>query len=109
LFPIRLGSIGNTQIFNITPRVLIDNNASNSHTVIEINGLDRPGLLYEVTDTITNNELQISSAKISTYGEQVVDVFYVKDYFGMKIEHPVRLKYLRDALLITLKGAVVAA
>ena len=85
------------------PRVLIDNNASRSHTVIEVNGRDRPGLLYEVTRELTRLNLQVSSAKISTYGEKVVDVFYVKNLFGHKIEHPVKLDEIRAAL-----GAVLA-
>ena len=107
--PTHSGGSLRTQLFTVTPRVLIDNKASNTHTVLEINGLDRPGLLYDVTDAITNSELQISAAKISTYGEQVVDVFYVKDNFGMKVEHPSRLDRLRVALLSVLQDAVAAA
>jgi [protein-PII] uridylyltransferase len=77
-------------MFVVPPRVLVDNEASASHTVIEVNGRDRPGLLFELTRALTNLSLQISSAKISTYGEKVVDVFYVKDLFGHKIEHPTK-------------------
>ena len=106
---VRAGRIGRPQVFNVTPRVLIDNRASNTHTVLEVNGLDRPHLLYDLTDAITNEELQISSAKISTYGEQVVDVFYVKDGFGVKVEHPSRLDRLRAALLSALEDSAVAA
>ena len=73
-----------TRVFTVQPRVLIDNEASRTHTVIEINGRDRPGLLYDVTRALTNLGLQISSARISTYGERAVDVFYVKDVFGLK-------------------------
>ena len=46
---------------------------------------DRPGV-------------QISSAKITTYGEKVVDVFYVKDIFGLKIEHESKIREIREAL-----------
>jgi len=83
----------------VPPRVLVDNAASATHTVIEVNGRDRPGLLYEVTRAITDLGLQISSAKISTYGERVVDVFYVKDVFGMKVEHDAKLDAIRERLL----------
>jgi len=86
-------------LFPVPPRVLIDNAASATHTVIEVNGRDRPGLLYEVTRAITDLGLQISSAKISTYGERVVDVFYVKDVFGMKVEHEAKLEAIRARLL----------
>jgi [protein-PII] uridylyltransferase len=91
-----------TDIFTVTPRVLIDNKASAAHTVIEVNGRDRPGLLFEVTRALTGINLQISSAKISTYGEKVVDVFYVKNIFGLKVEHEGKLKEIRDTLLAVL-------
>jgi [protein-PII] uridylyltransferase len=91
-----------TRVFTVPPRVLIDNNASRTYTVIEVNGRDRPGLLYEVTGALTQLNLQISSAKISTYGEKVVDVFYVKDLFGHKIEHERRLGDIRERLTVAL-------
>jgi [protein-PII] uridylyltransferase len=87
-----------TSIFTVPPRVLIDNQASGSHTVIEVNGRDRPGLLWEVTRELTRLSLQVSSAKISTYGEKVVDVFYVKNLFGHKVEHPQKLDEIRTTL-----------
>ena len=80
-----------TLVFTVAPRVLVDNKASASHTVIEVNGRDRPGLLFELTRALTGLNLQVSSAKISTFGEKVVDVFYVKDLFGHKVEHPAKL------------------
>jgi [protein-PII] uridylyltransferase len=85
-------------VFTVPPRVLIDNLASRSHTVIEVNGRDRPGLLWEVTRELTRLSLQVSSAKISTYGEKVVDVFYVKNLFGHKVEHEQKLAEIRTAL-----------
>ncbi len=88
-----------TQVFKVAPRVLIDNKASRTHTVIEVNGRDRRGLLHDVTRALTETSVQISSAKVSTYGESVVDVFYVKDLFGMKIEQAEKLKRIKAALL----------
>src|SRR5262249_3346643 len=73
-------------VFPVVPRVLIDNNASATHTVIEVNGRDRPGLLFRLTSALSDLKLQISSAKISTFGQRAVDVFYVKDLYGLKIE-----------------------
>ncbi len=87
-----------TRAFTVAPRVLIDNKASASHTVIEVNGRDRPGLLFEVTRELTRLSLQVSSAKISTYGEKVVDVFYVKNLFGHKVDHPAKLAEIRATL-----------
>jgi [protein-PII] uridylyltransferase len=88
-----------TRVFTVPPRVLIDNKASLTHTVIEVNGRDRPALLFDVTRALTGLNLQISSAKISTYGEKVVDVFYVKDLFGHKVEHEKKLKDIRERLI----------
>jgi [protein-PII] uridylyltransferase len=87
-----------TQVFTVAPRVLVDNRASASHTVVEVNGRDRPGLLFELTRALTGLNLQVSSAKISTYGEKVVDVFYVKNLFGHKVEHPAKLAEIRGTL-----------
>jgi len=91
-----------TRHFQVTPRVLIDNEASSTHTIIEINGRDRPGLLYDVTRALTKLSLQIANAKISTYGHKVIDVFYVKDIFGLKITEAPKRKRIRDALLVAL-------
>ncbi|MDG2205773.1 MAG: ACT domain-containing protein, partial [Alphaproteobacteria bacterium] len=91
-----------TEVFTVPPRVLIDNNASNALTVIEINGRDRPGLLYDVTQALTDEGLQISSAHISTFGERVVDVFYVKDVFGLKMDSETKTRAVRNRLLDTI-------
>jgi len=88
-----------TQVFKVPPRVIFDNKASASHTVIEVNGRDRPGFLHDVTSTLTALGLQIVSAHISTYGERVVDVFYVKDVFGLKLETSPKLHKLEQRLL----------
>ena len=82
----------------VPPRVLVENEVSRTHTVIEVNARDRPGLLYDVTRTLTSLGLQISSAKISTYGLRAVDVFYVKDIFGLKITHTAKLRDIRRRL-----------
>ena len=91
-----------TRVFTVAPRVLVDNKVSGSHTVIEVNGRDRPGLLFELTRALTRLNLQVSSAKISTYGEKVVDVFYVKDLFGHKVEHPAKLAEIQRTLEVVL-------
>ena len=57
-----------------------------------------PGLLHALTRELTRLSLQVSSAKISTYGEKVVDVFYVKNLFGHKIDQPDKLAEIRAAL-----------
>ena len=88
-----------TSVFQVPPAVIIDNKASAGHTVIEVNGRDRPGLLHDVTARLTGLGLQIASAHVSTYGERVVHVFYVRDVFGSKIERDEKLKDIHDGLL----------
>jgi [protein-PII] uridylyltransferase len=96
-------------VFPVVPRVLIDNNASATNTVIEVNGRDRPGLLYRLTSALTELKLQISSAKISTFGQRAVDVFYVKDLYGLKVAADPRLKSIRARLLEALQPRAAAA
>jgi [protein-PII] uridylyltransferase len=103
------GLTNRTRVFKVPPRVLIDNKASTTHTVIELNGRDRPGLLYDVTRALTNLSLQISSAKISTYGEKAIDVFYVKDVFGLKITHESKLAQVREKVLTALSDPIADA
>lgn len=86
-------------VFKVPPRVIVDNKASSAYTLLELNGRDRPGLLYDLTAAMTRTGLQIASAHISTYGERVVDVFYVKDVFGLKVGHERKLEQVRSELL----------
>ena len=82
---------------------MLYNDLSNSHSIIEVNGKNRPGLLYKLTKEIKSLGLQIQSASVSTYGDKVVDVFYVKDIFGMKIDSKTRedviIRSLKEILL----------
>ncbi len=94
-----------TNVFKVPPRVLIDNEASQTHTVIEVNGRDRVGFLHDITNALTQAGLQVASAHISTYGERVVDVFYVKDIFGLKMEQKNKIEAVRQALLDVLETA----
>ncbi|HRW14524.1 [protein-PII] uridylyltransferase [Amaricoccus sp.] len=71
--------------FVVPTRVHFDNTASDIYTLIEVETRDRPGLLYDLARTLTANSISIASAIIATYGKQAVDVFYVKDLFGLKL------------------------
>jgi [protein-PII] uridylyltransferase len=85
--------------FHVAPEVSIDNALSNRQTVIEVSGLDRPGLLYDLTTALGKLNLNIASAHIATFGEKAVDVFYVTDLTGTKVNHPSRQAAIRRALL----------
>jgi [protein-PII] uridylyltransferase len=90
--------------FPIEPRVDIRNTLSNRFTVIDVSGLDRPGLLSEITGKLSDLSLDIASAHITTFGEKVIDTFYVTDLTGAKIENPMRVQAIRTALTATLEG-----
>jgi [protein-PII] uridylyltransferase len=100
----RAGKHSQTQAFTIPPQVVIDNQAAEKSTVVEVTGLDRPGLLYDLTTVIGRLNLNIVSARIVTFGEKAVDVFYLTDLTGGKILQPRRQAELRESLLATLGG-----
>jgi [protein-PII] uridylyltransferase len=93
-----------TSAFTITPKVHFDNEASQIASVIEVEGLDRPGFLYDVTQALFEAGLSISASMIATYGERAVDVFYVRDGFGHKIRHPQRIADVTERLKKALAG-----
>jgi [protein-PII] uridylyltransferase len=90
---------GRALAFSVAPRVIIDNSPSNKYTVIEINGLDRVGLLHGLTEALFHLNLNIASAHIVTYGEKAIDVFYVTDLTGAKITSDTRQAAIEKSLL----------
>jgi len=90
--------------FSVEPRVVIDNDSSNKHTVIELTGLDRVGLLHDLTEALFSLNLNIASAHITTYGERAVDVFYVSDLTGAQILNTDRQNNIVEVLSQALAG-----
>ena len=84
--------------FKVPTHITFDNEGSEIYTIIEVDTRDRPGLLYDLTRTLANNNIYINSAVIATYGEQVVDTFYVKDMFGLKFYSEAKQKALEKKL-----------
>ncbi|MBY0382132.1 MAG: [protein-PII] uridylyltransferase [Xanthobacteraceae bacterium] len=85
--------------FVVEPEVAINNQWSEFYTVIEVSGLDRPGLLYQLTTAISKLSLNIGSAHIATFGERARDVFYVTDLMGAQITAPTRQAAIKRALV----------
>ncbi len=85
--------------FAIEPEVMIDNNLSRRYTVVEVSGLDRPGLLRDLTASLSSLKLNIGSAHIVTFGEKAVDSFYVTDLTGLKINASARQAAIKRRLL----------
>ena len=84
--------------FTVPTNITFDNDGSDIYTMIEVDTRDRPGLLYDLTRTLADNHVYIASAVIATYGEQVVDTFYVKDMFGLKFFSDAKMKSLEKKL-----------
>jgi [protein-PII] uridylyltransferase len=90
---------GRVKAFVVEPEVTINNQWSELYTVIEVSGLDRPGLLYQLTTALSKLNLNIASAHVATFGERARDVFYVTDLLGAQITAPTRQAAIRSALL----------
>jgi len=89
--------------FRVPTSITFDNEGSEIYTIIEVDTRDRLSLLHDLTRTLANANVYISSAVIATYGEQVVDTFYVKDMFGLKFHSESK----RNALERKLREAIV--
>jgi [protein-PII] uridylyltransferase len=90
---------GRIRAFALEPSVTINNQWSHRYTMVEVTGLDRTGLLYEMTTTLSKLNLNIASAHVATFGERVVDVFYVTDLMGAQITSPTRQAAIKRALI----------
>lgn len=90
--------------FRVPTKIVFDNEGSDIYTIIEVDTRDRPGLLYDLTRTLAANNIYIASAVIATYGVQVVDSFYVKDMFGLKLH----AKSKQESLEKKLRAAIEA-
>jgi [protein-PII] uridylyltransferase len=95
---------GRLKAFSLETNVIVDNQGSNQFTVVEVSGIDRPGLLYDLTRALSDLNLNIASAHICTFGERAVDVFYVTDLTHQKIVNPARQGAIRRRLRTAFDG-----
>ncbi|MEH2480306.1 [protein-PII] uridylyltransferase [Nitrobacteraceae bacterium AZCC 2146] len=95
----RAAGKGKLRPFVVEPEVTLNNQWSDRYTVIEVSGLDRPGLLYQLTTAISKLNLNIASAHVATFGERARDVFYVTDLLGAQINAPTRQAAIKRALI----------
>jgi [protein-PII] uridylyltransferase len=105
----RAAGRGRARPFVVESEVIINNQWSDRYTVIEVSGLDRPGLLYELTTAISKLNLNIASAHVATFGERARDVFYVTDLLGAQVTAPTRQAAIKSALLHLLATDETAA
>lgn len=92
------------EIFTVEPVVRVELEASEDASVVEAEGLDRPGLLYELAHAVSDLNVAITSAHIATYGERAVDVFYLCDRAQKKITEPKVLGQIEKRLLAVLSA-----
>ncbi|MBI9075096.1 MAG: [protein-PII] uridylyltransferase [Desulfatibacillum sp.] len=85
-------------------RVIVDNDSSGFFTIVEVFAYDQLGLLYKITDALYQCGLDIWVAKIATKADQVVDVFYVRDFDGQKVDSPEGVEAIQSAVLAMLNG-----
>ena len=90
---------------SVPGEVKINNQDSGFYTIVEVFGEDRLGILYELTQALTDHGCDIHFARISTLGNRIVDVFYVQDEFGEKIQEKNQTDRLRKTVLNLLTPA----
>ncbi|MFH2219765.1 MAG: [protein-PII] uridylyltransferase [Pseudomonadota bacterium] len=86
-------------------RIVVDNSSSSFFTIVEVFAYDFPGLLYSITDALFRCRLDIWVAKIATKVDQVVDVFYVRDFDGQKVDSPDQVAAIKTAVEAVLPTA----
>ena len=89
--------------FTVPTYITFDNDGSEIYTIIEVDTRDRPGLLYDLARAMAASNVYIASAVVATYGEQVVDSFYVKDMFGLKYYSESKQKTLEKRLRMAIE------
>jgi [protein-PII] uridylyltransferase len=92
-------SAGRKFVRHVPTEVTVDNRTSEQFTVIDVFTQDRVGLLFAITHTLFRLGLRIHLARISTNADQALDVFYVSDREGHKLDDLDRMRELRTALL----------
>ena len=91
-------------LFKIKTNIFIDNDASNKHTILEINTFDRVGLIYDLTKKLYELGFEISSAKILSMGERANEIFYIQDFNGKKLQSNKKINKLKTSIMSLLKN-----
>ncbi|MGV6850254.1 MAG: [protein-PII] uridylyltransferase [Marinibacterium sp.] len=97
------------QAFEVPTRITFDNDGSDIYTIIEVDTRDRPGLLFDLSKTLSDANVNVASAVVATYGEQAVDTFYVKDMFGLKYLSASKRARLEKKLVQSIKDGAERA
>ena len=79
-------------------KIVVDNENSGFFTIVEVHTHDFPGLLYKITNALFRRNLDVLIAKIATDVDQVVDIFYVRDMDGQKVDDEEAVVGIKDAI-----------
>ncbi|QTA93032.1 [protein-PII] uridylyltransferase [Desulfonema magnum] len=79
-------------------KIVVDNDSSSFFTIVEVFTYDFPGLLFRITDALFRCKLDVWVAKIATKIDQVVDVFYIRDFDGQKADSPDQIAAIKAAI-----------
>ncbi len=80
-------------------RIIVDNKTSENFTILDVKCKNAPGVLYKITKTLTSLGIQINTANVSTYGDRVVDIFYIKNAFGSKVDDEITIEKIKKSIL----------
>jgi [protein-PII] uridylyltransferase len=83
----------------VSEEVMVNNQDSDFYSIVEVTGQDRLGILYEITQALTDSGCEIHFARVSTLGNRIVDVFYIQDEWGEKIGEKNKIDRLRKTVL----------
>jgi len=79
-------------------RIAVDNRESDFFTIVEVTAHDFPGLLYKITNALYQCNVDVRVAKIATKVDQVLDIFYVRDFYGQKVDDDTQAEALRESI-----------
>ncbi|XP_073290061.1 ACT domain-containing protein ACR3-like isoform X3 [Primulina huaijiensis] len=80
------------------PQVSVDNSSCKDCTLVKVDSMNKPGILLEVVQILTDLDLIITKAYISSDGGWFMDVFHVTDEQGRKIWDSQTIEYIEKAL-----------
>jgi [protein-PII] uridylyltransferase len=83
---LRASSLPQKPLPGVPTRVVIDNDSSRTHSVVDVFTADRVGLLHKLSRTFFELGLSVDLARIATEGHRASDAFYVRSAGGRRIE-----------------------
>ncbi len=85
--------------FNVPTRVTFDTDEKNNRTIMEVTTIDRPGVLSRIGTAMDLCGAKLQNAKIATYGERVIDIFYLQNDENNAIDDPLKFECLKSSII----------